>query len=102
MKKIPALKKAGLPLRALKVVLETDSSETIKGLVATGTAAAFLSRLAITSEVAAGRLVIVPVIGLNIRREFFFLYPQGPRPAGNAAVFMEFVSASAVALLGRR
>jgi DNA-binding transcriptional LysR family regulator len=90
-----ALKKACVSMKSLKTVLETDSSETIKGLVAAGAGAAFISRLAITSDLASGRLVIVPVSGLTIRREFYFLYPQGPRPIGVPAVLMDFVIASA-------
>jgi DNA-binding transcriptional LysR family regulator len=86
-----ALKRAGLPVRSLNVVLETDSSEVIKGFVAAGQAAAFLSRLAIAPEIASGRLVVVPVAKLSIRREFSFLYPQGPLPSGLVSAFMASV-----------
>lgn len=90
-----ALKKAGVEPSKLNVMLETESSETIKGLVACGGAVAFLSRLALTSELALGRLVVVPVAGLRIQRHFFFLHAQGPRPTGPAGAFMETVSAHA-------
>lgn len=90
-----ALKQAGLRPAALNILLETESSETIKGLVAAGDAAAFLSRLAIGGEVALEKLVIVPVSGLRVRRKFFFLFPQGPLPSGPAGAFMDFISATA-------
>lgn len=90
-----ALKKLGVSLRSLPTILETDSSETLKGMVAGGTCVAFLSRLSIAAELAAGRLGIVNVAGLKIRREFFFLHAQGPRPAGATGAFMDFVRAGA-------
>ncbi|HEY0945302.1 MAG TPA: LysR family transcriptional regulator [Opitutaceae bacterium] len=93
-----ALKQAGLRPAALTLLLETESSEAIKGLVAAGDAAAFLSRLAIGSELALKRLVVVPVEGLRVRRKFFFLFSQGPIPAGAAGAFMDFISSTATSV----
>ena len=95
-----ALKKAGVPLRSLRVVLETDSSEAIKGLVASGCSLAFLSRLAIKAELELGVLVEVPIAGLHIFRDFSFLYPQGPRPDGVPGAFMDAVVEGADTLKG--
>lgn len=86
-----ALRKAGVAPAKLAVILETDSSETIKGLVATGVAVAFLSRLAIRAELQLRQLVVVPVAGLTIPRQFHFIHAQGPRPAGPAGRFCDAV-----------
>ena len=92
-----ALKHAGVRAGRRRVVLETDSSETIKGLVASGAGVAFISRLAIAAELATHTLVIVPIAGLRITRSFFFLHPQGPRPAGAIGAFMDAIAERAAA-----
>ena len=89
-----ALKRVGIDLRKLTVVLESDSSETIKGLVASGVGIGFLSRLALRHELALGRLKVLAVAGLRITRPLHVLYPQGPRPAGVGGVFVDFLGAA--------
>lgn len=86
-----ALRQAGLRPQSLRVILETEASETIKGVVATGAGVAFLSRLAVEAELARKTLVAVAIEGLTIRRPFFFVLPQGPRPTGPAGAFMSAV-----------
>jgi len=86
-----ALKRVRVNPKKLHTVLESWSSETIKGLVETGAGVAFLSRLALRHEIAAGALVVLPVAGLQIRRALQVLRPQGPPLNGLAGHFARFV-----------
>jgi DNA-binding transcriptional LysR family regulator len=86
-----ALKRAGINPKKLTLILESDSSETIKGLVETGVGVAYLSRLALRHELALGVLVELHVAGLSITRPLHVIYPQGPRPIGPAGVFVDFI-----------
>lgn len=83
-----ALRRARVRPERLRVMIESDSSETIKGLVRASEAVAFLSRLVIANELAAHQLVILPIRGLVLTRKFFTLHPQGPRPGGPPGEFM--------------
>ncbi len=92
-----ALKRAGINPKKLTVILESDSSETIKGMVETGVGLAYLSRLALRHELALGVLVELRVAGLSIVRPLQVTYPQGPRPPGPAGVFVDFIKNAAEA-----
>ncbi len=85
-----ALKAAGLPTTKMSVVIESSSSESIKGFIAGGLGIGFLSRLAARHELALGTLVELHLTGLSITRPFRFLYPQGPRPSGLPGAFLDF------------
>jgi LysR family transcriptional regulator, transcriptional activator of the cysJI operon len=87
-----AFKRAGINPGKLSVILEIDSSETIKGLIETGVGVAYLSRLALRHELGRGCLTELNVKALRITRPLFLLYPQGPRPAGALGVFMDFLA----------
>lgn len=63
-----ALQARGLSLRP---AMTLASTEAIKHTVATGIAVAILSTFAVRSDVAAGRLRVVPVKGLRIRRPLY-------------------------------
>ena len=89
------LKRAGLKLRQLDVILEIDSTESIKGIVESGAGIAYMSRLALRHELANGCLRELRVKGLRITRPLFVLYPQGPRPPGPAGAFIDFVRMAA-------
>ncbi|MFA6961194.1 MAG: LysR family transcriptional regulator [Opitutaceae bacterium] len=86
-----AFKRAGINPGKLNVIMEIDSSETIKGLIETGVGVAYLSRLALRHELARGCLAELNVKALRIMRPLFLLYPQGPRPTGATGVFMDFL-----------
>jgi DNA-binding transcriptional LysR family regulator len=92
-----ALKRVGIATKKLTVVLESDSSETIKGLVETGVGVGFLSRLALRHELARGCLAALSVTGLRMIRPLHVLYPQGPSPIGVAGVFVDFLKTSSAA-----
>jgi len=86
-----ALKRYGLDPRQLKIDLELSSSEAIKAVVAMGHGLSFLSRFVVEREMAQGILRPVPVRGLAIARQLYFIYPRGPRPLGAAGAFLDLV-----------
>ena len=82
-----ALRRAGLEPRALRVVMELDSTEAIKSGAEAGLGVGFVSLGALRHR-AATNLRIVAVQGLKIERYFLFLYPHGPDPMGAAGAFL--------------
>ncbi len=96
-----ALEKARISRRKLHVAMELDSTEAVKSAVAAGLGLGFVSRWAL----AAGQtsLRVVRIRGLRIKRQFQFIYPRGPEPAGAAGAFLRFArdkSAQTLALMG--
>jgi DNA-binding transcriptional LysR family regulator len=89
-----ALKCARLDARHMKIVLELDSTESIKSAIVAGIGVGFVSRWAIGKETTLGLLRTVPVKGLRIRRHFQFVYLQGPAPGGVEGEFLRFAGAN--------
>jgi len=87
-----ALKRARIEARKLHIVLELDSTESIKSAIEAGIGVGFVSRWALAREVALGLLRVVPVRGLRIRRHFQFVFCAGPTPAGIAGEFLRFAN----------
>jgi DNA-binding transcriptional LysR family regulator len=87
-----ALRRARLDVKKLHTVMDLDSTESIKSAIAAGIGIGFVSRWALGKELALGLLRTVPVKGLRIRREFQFVYLQGPPPAGVEGEFLRFAS----------
>lgn len=77
------LAKAGLRPR---IAMEVDSNETIKQAVIAGLGIAFLSAHTIAAEVETGRLVVLPVAGLPVVRQWYAVKHKEKRllPAGEA------------------
>jgi len=84
-----ALRKAGLALRSLRIVMELDSTEAIKSGVEAGLGVAFVSRWALRQSLSQN-LRAVHVEGLEINRAFQFICPHGPEPEGPAGAFLRF------------
>jgi molybdate transport repressor ModE-like protein len=63
------------------------STTTLKSATAAGDGASVLSRLAVEGDIATGRLVAVPVAGLDLRREFRAVW----RPSEQDAAVQRFV-----------
>jgi DNA-binding transcriptional LysR family regulator len=57
----------------LNVIIECSSPEGIKEAVIKGLGFAFISKLAIEEDIKSGKLKIVPIKGLDIRRDFFLV-----------------------------
>ena len=69
------LKKAGLSLDSLQVIMEATSLEVLKGVVATGVGFAIMSRAAAEKEVRLGDLVRIPLAPPLIR-QLSVVYPK--------------------------
>ena len=87
-----ALKKTGLPLRSLKVVMELDSTEAIISGVESELGVGFVSRCAVTKVLRLGTVRIVAVKGLEIPGDFSFVRVAGSEVTGAAAAFQRFAA----------
>ena len=87
-----ALRKARLDVKRLHIVLDLDSTESIKSAIAAGLGIGFVSRWALGKELALGLLRTVPVKELRIRREFQFVTLQGPMPGGIEGEFLRLAT----------
>ncbi|MBZ4320176.1 LysR family transcriptional regulator [Streptomyces huiliensis] len=65
-------------------LLELASTTAVKAAVVSGAGPSVLSELAVGDELAARRLVEVPVAGLSLRRDLRAVWPLGQRPVGPA------------------
>jgi molybdate transport repressor ModE-like protein len=65
-------------------LLELASTTAVKAAAVSGAAPAVLSRLAVREELAARRLVEIPVAGVSLRRDLRAVWPTGHRPTGPA------------------
>ncbi len=81
-----ALERALSVLGPLAVpLLELSTSAAVRSAVAAGAGPGVLSELAVRDDVAAGRLVQVPVRGPDLSRSLRAVWPVGQRPSGAAA-----------------
>ena len=84
-----ALRRGGLELRALQIMMELDSTEAIKSGVEAGLGVGFVSRWALRQG--PGSYVLpIRIRGLEIHREFQFIHLHGPEPDGPAGAFLRF------------
>jgi LysR family transcriptional regulator for metE and metH len=69
-----------------RIAMEVDSNETIKQAVIAGLGVAFLSAHTIAAEVETGRLVVLPVAGLPVIRQWYAVKHKEKRllPAAEA------------------
>lgn len=65
-------------------LLELASTTAVKAATVSGAGPSVLSELAVVEELAAHRLVDVPVTGIELRRALRAVWPAGHRPAGPA------------------
>jgi DNA-binding transcriptional LysR family regulator len=91
-----ALERAGIKRRALRVVMELDSTEAIKSAVEAGFGVGFISRWAIAKDMRLGHTFkIVEVAGLRVRRWFLVASSKGFAPQSVAQEFRSFLFARA-------
>ncbi|MEO7743174.1 MAG: LysR family transcriptional regulator [Usitatibacter sp.] len=83
------LKKAGLGLDCLQVVMEASSPEALKGLVATGLGFTIMSRATVAKEVRLGELVPIPLLPRLIRH-LSVVYPKERIHSRLVNAFMAF------------
>ena len=90
-----ALKQVGLPLRSLKVAMELDSTEAIISGVEAELGVGFVSRWAVSKVLRLGTVRIVAVQGMEILRDFSFVWLAGAEVVGAAAAFQRFATGTA-------
>lgn len=81
--------------------LEMSSNETIKQAVMAAMGIAFLSMHTIGLELRAQRLVLLPVTGLPVMREWFVIHRKGKRLSPAAQAFKSFLLEQGAALIAR-
>src|SRR5882672_4824331 len=84
------LRKAGMRLRDLDVHLELGLQESVRSAVLAGHGVAFISRLAIEVDLAAGRIATARVRGLDPVREIFLARGSGRSETRAARAFVAF------------
>ena len=84
-----ALRRVGL---AVRPVVELGSTTAIKGAVASGLGPAVLSRLAVRTEVEDGRLVVVPVDGVDLSRSLRVVWRRGQVVTRSARRLLDLVT----------
>jgi DNA-binding transcriptional LysR family regulator len=85
---------------AVPVGLELGDTSAVKEAVAAGLGIALLSRHAIRMELALGRLAVLDVRGLPLRRQWYIVHREKQRLSRAAVAFKAFLLGSAGALLG--
>jgi DNA-binding transcriptional LysR family regulator len=85
-----ALRGLGLRLRDLDVRLELGLQESVRSAVAAGYGVGFISRTAVESELAAGRLAEARVEGIDVRRQISLARAAGRVHARLAEAFVAF------------
>ncbi|MEU3504755.1 LysR substrate-binding domain-containing protein, partial [Streptomyces hundungensis] len=65
-------------------LIELSSTTAVKASVVSGAGPSVLSELALGEELAARRLVRIPVEGVRLRRDLRAVWRRGPLPAGPA------------------
>lgn len=90
-----ALRRDGLRLKDLHVAMDLDSIVAIISAVEAGLGAGFVSEWAIQKELRLGTVRVIPVEGLDIRRDMTLIRRFGPIPEGPAGAFERFALAQA-------
>jgi DNA-binding transcriptional LysR family regulator len=85
-----ALRRQGIRLRDLDVRLELGLQESVRRAVEAGYGVTFISRTAVESELAAGRLVEARVEGLEATREISLASASGRARTRVAEAFVDF------------
>jgi DNA-binding transcriptional LysR family regulator len=86
-----ALREAGVTLRP---AMELDHTETIKRAVMAGLGVAFVSRYAVEDEVRSGRLRILPIQRMKLRRHFHVIHDERRPLSASARAFTAFLEAN--------
>lgn len=74
------------PARPLMVL---DANAAVRAAVVAGVGPAVLSAVTVRDELAGGRVVEVPVAGVDLRRRLHAVWPEGRPPTGAAAYLLE-------------
>lgn len=86
-----ALAERGL---AIEPALALGSTEAVKNAVAAGAGVAIVSRLTVELELSSGRLALIDLRDLSIRRELHMVQLRGRRPSPAAQAFIDALRAA--------
>lgn len=86
-----ALAKHNIPLDSLNIVAFIENTQTIKECVRKGLGLTFISEKAVAEELAGRVFKILNIEGLEIRRQFYFVYHKTRVLSPLAQTFKEFV-----------
>jgi len=84
------LRRAGIRLRELEPRLELGLQESAKAAVVAGYGVTFISRAAVSADLAAGTLATARVEGLDPARDISLVRSAGRSPTRSAEAFLEF------------
>ncbi len=83
----------------IRKVMEADSNETIKQAVMAGIGLGFLSLHTVRPELAAGRIAVLDVFGLPLRRQWYVVHSSQRRLTPAAEEFLQYLLREADALM---
>jgi LysR family transcriptional regulator, low CO2-responsive transcriptional regulator len=83
----------------IRHVMEADSNETIKQAVMAGIGLGFLSLHTVRAELAAGRIAVLDVFGLPLRRQWYVVHSRQRRLTPAAEEFLQYLMREADALM---
>ena len=83
----------------IRPVMEADSNETIKQAVMAGIGLGFLSLHTVRPELAAGRVAVLDVFGLPLRRQWYVVHSRQRRLTPAADEFLQYLLREADALM---
>jgi len=83
----------------IRHVMEADSNETIKQAVMAGIGLGFLSLQTVRAELAAGRIAVLDVFGLPLRRQWYVVHSRQRRLTPAAEEFLQYLLQEADALM---
>jgi DNA-binding transcriptional LysR family regulator len=85
------LRRRGVRLRDLPVRLELGLQESVRVAVLENHGATFISRVAVETDIAEGRIALARVEGMEPSREIFIVRGAGRTPTRVAQAFVDFV-----------
>ena len=85
---------AGLNINDLKVIARIGSTEAIRQGIKNGMGISILSAIAVSDDVAAGKLKILSISGLNLKRAFYLTHHRHRSPSPLGRAFIDFISAN--------
>lgn len=83
---------AGLNVNDLNIVARIGSTEAIRQGVKSGIGVTILSSIAVTEDVAAGKLKVLAIDGLNLKRSFYLTHHRNRSLSPLSKTFIDFIS----------
>lgn len=87
---------AGLNFSELKVVARIGSTEAIRQGIRNGMGVSILSAIAVSDDVAAGRLHTLSIEGLNLKRAFYLTHHRHRSLSPLSRIFIDFINSQPI------